>query len=154
LPYGIKDFLYDSFNSIKLLRRKALTDIYYIPLSRWIAGGKQICAVSNFVNTEKKFGGGVIWVFFLNEKGKCDCYCKKLLVDGAKRNQWKQNEIENGRKINRGRKEIKPIFTITMLDYFTHMSRCLSSGEDRIWSPLNKNTMHLFSLKRNGFNFQ
>jgi hypothetical protein len=38
-----------------------------------------------------------------------------------------------------------PIFTITMLDYFPHMSQCLSSGEDRIWSPLNKNTMHLFS---------
>jgi hypothetical protein len=27
----------------------------------------------------------------------------------------KQNEIENGRKNNRGLKEIKPIFTITML---------------------------------------
>jgi hypothetical protein len=40
----------------------------------------------------------------------------------AKRNQRKQNEIENGRKINRGLKEIKPIFTITMLDYFPHMS--------------------------------
>ena len=69
-----------------------------------------------------------------------------------KRNQWneneikrKQNEIENGRTNNRGLKEIKPIFTITMLDYFPHMSQCLSSGEDRIWSPLNKNTMYLFS---------
>jgi hypothetical protein len=62
-----------------------------------------------------------------------------------KRNQRKQNEIENGRKNNRGLKEIKPIFTITMLDYFPHMSQCLSPGEDRIWSPLNKNTMHLFS---------
>ena len=40
----------------------------------------------------------------------------------AKRNQLKQNEIENGRKNNRGLKEIKPIFTITMLDYFPHMS--------------------------------
>ena len=40
----------------------------------------------------------------------------------AKRNQRKQNEIENGRKYNRGLKEIKPIFTITMLDYFPHMS--------------------------------
>ena len=40
----------------------------------------------------------------------------------AKRNQRKQNEIENGRKKNRGLKEIKPIFTITMLDYFPHMS--------------------------------
>jgi hypothetical protein len=25
------------------------------------------------------------------------------------------------------------------------LSQCLSSGEDRIWSPLKKNTMHLFS---------
>ena len=40
----------------------------------------------------------------------------------AKRNQRKQNEIENGRKNNRSLKEIKPIFTITMLDYFSHMS--------------------------------
>ena len=55
-----------------------------------------------------------------------------------KRNQRKQNEInenkneiENGRKNNRGLKEIKPIFTITMLDYFPHMSQCLSSGVDR-----------------------
>jgi hypothetical protein len=31
-------------------------------------------------------------------------------------------EIENGRKNNRGLKEIKPIFTITMLDYFSYMS--------------------------------
>jgi hypothetical protein len=44
----------------------------------------------------------------------------------------KQNEIENERKNNRGLKEIKSIFTITMLDYFPHMSQCLSSGEDRI----------------------
>ena len=40
----------------------------------------------------------------------------------AKRNQRKQNEIENGKKNNRGLKEIKPIFKITMLDYFPHMS--------------------------------
>ena len=45
-----------------------------------------------------------------------------------KRNQRKQNEInenktkqKNGRKNNRGLKEIKPTFTITMLDYFPHM---------------------------------
>jgi hypothetical protein len=38
-----------------------------------------------------------------------------------KRNQRKQNEIENGRKNNRVLKEIKPTFTITMLDYFPHM---------------------------------
>ena len=50
----------------------------------------------------------------------------------AKRNQRNQNEIENGRKNNRGLKEIKPIFTITMLDHFPRMSVCLSSGEDRI----------------------
>ena len=40
----------------------------------------------------------------------------------AKRNQRNQNEIENGRKNNRGLKEIKPIFTITMLDHFPPMS--------------------------------
>ena len=68
-----------------------------------------------------------------------------------KRNQRKQNEINETkrnrkwRKNNRGLKEIKPIFTIMMLDYFPHMSQCLSSGEDRILSPLNRNTMHLFS---------
>jgi hypothetical protein len=69
LPYGIKDFLKDSFNSIKLLRRNCIgsersthgqMDIYYIPPSRWIAGGIKICAVSNFINTGKKFGEGVI----------------------------------------------------------------------------------------------
>ena len=39
-----------------------------------------------------------------------------------KRNQRKQNEIEKWKKKNnRGLKEIKPIFTITMLDYFPHM---------------------------------
>jgi hypothetical protein len=43
-----------------------------------------------------------------------------------KRNQRKQNEIENGRKNNRDLKEIKPIFTITMLDYFPHMSDFVS----------------------------
>ena len=40
----------------------------------------------------------------------------------AKRNQQNQNEIENGRKNNRGLKEIKPIFTITMLDHIPRMS--------------------------------
>ena len=74
------------------------------------------------------------------------------------KNETKQNEInemktkstktKRNRKLkknNRGLKEIKPIFKITMLDYFPHMSQCLSSWEDRIWSSLNKNTMHLFS---------
>jgi hypothetical protein len=56
----------------------------------------------------------------------------------AKRNQRNQNEIENGRTNNRGLKEIKPIFTITMLDHFLRRR-----GQDV--SPLNKNTMHLFS---------
>jgi hypothetical protein len=60
---------------IKLLRRNCIgsegrtrgqTDIYYyIPPSRWIAGGIAICAVSNFINTGKNFGGGVIWVFLI-----------------------------------------------------------------------------------------
>jgi hypothetical protein len=40
----------------------------------------------------------------------------------AKRNQRKQNEIEKGRQNNRGLIEIKSIFTITMLDYFPHVS--------------------------------
>jgi hypothetical protein len=39
----------------------------------------------------------------------------------TKRNE-KWNEIENGRQNNRSLKEIKPIFTIAMLDYFPHMS--------------------------------
>ena len=56
----------------------------------------------------------------------------------AKRNQLNQNEIENVRKNYRGLKEIKPIFTITMLDHFLRRR-----GQDV--SPLNKNTMHLFS---------
>jgi hypothetical protein len=47
---------------------------------------------------------------------------KRNEINEIKRNQRKQNEIENGRKNNRGLKEIKPIFTITMLDYFPHMS--------------------------------
>ena len=34
----------------------------------------------------------------------------------------KKYNVENGRKNNRGLKEIKLIFTITMLDYFPHMS--------------------------------
>jgi hypothetical protein len=36
------------------------TDIYYIPPFRWIAVGIKICAVSNFINTGKIFGEGVI----------------------------------------------------------------------------------------------
>jgi hypothetical protein len=44
-------------------------NIYYIPSSRWIAGGIQICAVSNFINTGKNLGGGGDLGFFLYEKG-------------------------------------------------------------------------------------
>jgi hypothetical protein len=52
-------------------------DIYYIPPSRWIARGIKICAVSNFIDTEKKFGGGVIWgLYEKGSKGK-----KVLLQD-------------------------------------------------------------------------
>ena len=55
-----------------------------------------------------------------------------------KRNQRKQNEIENGRKNNRGLKEIKPIFTITMLDYFPHMSvfHQERTGFDHHWTRI------------------
>jgi hypothetical protein len=50
----------------------------------------------------------------------------------------KQNEIENGRKNNRGLKEIKPIFTITMLDYFPHMSvfHQERTGFDHHWTRI------------------
>ena len=46
--------------------REAFTDkrtytIYPLPLD---SGGIKICAVSNFINTGKIFGGRVIWVFF------------------------------------------------------------------------------------------
>ena len=55
-----------------------------------------------------------------------------------KRNQRKQNEIENGRKNNRGLKEIKPIITITMLDYFPHMSvfHQERTGFDHRWTRI------------------
>jgi uncharacterized protein (DUF3084 family) len=67
-----------------------------------------------------------------NEINKNETKRNQRNENEIKGNQRKQNEIENGRKNNRGLKEIKPIFTITMLDYFPHMSQCLSSGEDRI----------------------
>jgi hypothetical protein len=47
---------------------------------------------------------------------------KRNEINEMKTKRKKQNEIENGRKNNRGLKKIKPIFTITMLDYFPHMS--------------------------------
>jgi hypothetical protein len=43
-------------------------DIYYIPTSRWIAGGIKICAVSNFINSGIFLEGGDLG-FFLYEKG-------------------------------------------------------------------------------------
>jgi hypothetical protein len=57
----------------------------------------------------------------------------------TKRNEtkWKRNKTKPTKSTKTKRN--------TMLDYFPHMSQCLSPGEDRIWSPLNKNTMHLFS---------
>jgi uncharacterized protein (DUF3084 family) len=67
-----------------------------------------------------------------NEINKNETKRNQRNENEIKGNQRKQNEIENGRKNNRGLKEIKPIFTITMLDYFPHMSQCLSSGEDKI----------------------
>ena len=67
-----------------------------------------------------------------NEISKNETKRNQRNENEIKGNQRKQNEVENGRKNNRGLKEIKPIFTSTMLDYFPHMSQCLSSGEDRI----------------------
>ena len=67
----------------------------------------------------------------------------------TKRNQQKRNETKRNQRNENETNESKTKSTKTkrntMLDYFPHMSQCLSSGEDRILSPLNKNTMHLFS---------
>ena len=57
-----------------------------------------------------------------NQRNENEIKTKPTKPTKAKRNQRKQNEIENRRKNNRDLKEIKPIFTITMLDYFPHMS--------------------------------
>jgi hypothetical protein len=60
----------------------------------------------------------------------------------AKWNQQKQNEIdwyeENGRKQNRGLKEIQTNFTITMLDYFPHISvfHQERTGFDHHWTRI------------------
>jgi hypothetical protein len=65
------------------------------------------------------------------------------------KNETKGNEINEMKTKQNETNESKMKSTKTkrntMLDYFPHMSQCLSSWEDRIWSPLNKNTMHLFS---------
>jgi hypothetical protein len=58
-----------------------------------------------------------------NEINKNETKRNQRNENEIKRNQRKQNEIENERKNNRGLKEIKSIFTITMLDYF---HTCLS----------------------------
>jgi hypothetical protein len=47
---------------------------------------------------------------------------KRNETNESKTKSRKQSEIEKGRKNNRGLKEIKSIFTITMLDYSPHMS--------------------------------
>ena len=70
------------------------------------------------------------WWFFLGGWGggggtykvRNEIETKRNEINEIKRNQRKQNEIENRRKNDRGLKEIKFIFTITMLDYFPHMS--------------------------------
>ena len=65
----------------------------------------------------------------------------------TKRNQRKRNERKRNetKRNQRNENEIKRNQRNTMLDYFPHMSQCLSPGEDRIRSPLNKNIMQLFS---------
>ena len=47
----------------------------------------------------------------------------------TKRNQQKRNETKRNQ---RNENEIKRNQRNTMLDYFSHMSQCLSPGEDRI----------------------
>jgi hypothetical protein len=50
----------------------------------------------------------------------------------TKSTKWKRNKTKPTKSTKTKRN--------TMLDYFPYMSQCLSPGEDRIWSPLNKNT--------------
>jgi hypothetical protein len=47
----------------------------------------------------------------------------------TKRNQQKRNEIN---ETNESKTKSTKTKRNTMLDYFPHMSQCLSSGEDRI----------------------
>ena len=56
----------------------------------------------------------------------------------SKTKSKKTNEIENGRKNNRALKEIKPIFKITMPDYFPHMSvfHQERTGFDHHWTRI------------------
>ena len=69
IPFHIKKTQITSPPNLFPVLIKFDTDIYYIPPSRWIAGGIAICAVSNLINTVKMFGGGMTWGGFLYEKG-------------------------------------------------------------------------------------
>ena len=72
-----------------------------------------------------------------NETKRNETKSTKTKQNETKSTKWKRNKTKPTKSTKTKRN--------TMLDYFPHMSQCLSPGEDRIWSPLNKNTMHLFS---------
>jgi hypothetical protein len=72
-----------------------------------------------------------------NETKRNETKSTKTKRNETKSTKWKRNKTKPTKSTKTKRN--------TMLDYFPHMSQCLSPGEDRIWSPLNKNTMHLFS---------
>ena len=72
-----------------------------------------------------------------NQRKRNETKSTKTKRNETKSTKWKRNKTKPTKSTKTKRN--------TMLDYFPHMSQCLSPGEDRIWSPLNKNTMHLFS---------
>jgi hypothetical protein len=76
-----------------------------------------LCTTCNILEDE--------YHFFLND---VDTFLENKNITGL---QTISDEIENGRKSNRDLKEIKPIFKITMLDYFPHMS-FIRRGQDLI----------------------
>jgi len=76
----------------------------------------------------------------------------KTKLTKAKRNQRKQKEIDwYEEKNNRGLKEIQPIFTIAMLDYFQHMSvfHQKRTGFDHHWTRI----ICIFSTRACPFDF-
>jgi hypothetical protein len=95
-----------------------------------------------FINLPLKLFNFNFMVFFLKNYFDSESWRKKFGWTGEKKiGVYKRNET----KWKRNKTKSTKTKGNTMLDYFPHMSQCLSSGQDRIWSPLNKNNMHLFS---------
>jgi hypothetical protein len=68
-----------------------------------------------------------------NEINENETKRNEINKNETKRNQRNENEIKRN-EINKNESKTKSTKTKrnTMLDYFPHMSQCLSSGEDRI----------------------